>query len=150
MRRLLASAACVIALGTACSSGGDKKPGYDATATTFPTTSTIPPAQLQPQASQIADLLIAGKYDDVVAHFNAEMLLSMSSQSLKTAWEQVTAEFGAYKSRGATSHNSSADAQGLLVFDTPMQFAKAAMKCRISFDADGKVAALRILAASAT
>jgi hypothetical protein len=147
MRRLLIILFCCAL--TACSSGGDDNNGTT-TATTVkaPTTTTIPVAQLRDLASQITDLMIAGKWDDVVSHFNAEMLMSMSAPSLKTAWEQVTGEFGAYKQRGATARSTTAAPNGVVVFDTPMSFEKAAMKSRISFDRDGKVAGLFILKAN--
>lgn len=132
-------------LFAACSSGGDGDDGAASASTT--TASTIPVSELQSDASRITDLLIAGKYDDVISHLNAEMLLSMSSQNLKTAWEQLTTQFGAYKSRGTTARSTTAAPQGIVVFDTPMQFAKAAMKSRVSFDRDGKVASLLVLKA---
>jgi Protein of unknown function (DUF3887) len=138
MRRLLLFVLCLLA---ACSSGGGKPAdSTDTGAGPTPTRATIPVAQLQAEASAITDLLIAGKYDDVVSHFNAEMLLAMSAPSLKTAWESVAAEFGAYKSRGATVVSSQAGA-----FDSPVTFGSTTMKCRLSFDADGKVAGLSIV-----
>ena len=147
MRRLLALVLLVSAAAGACSSGGgDKKTG--AGSPTGATTSTIPIVQLQSTASTVTDQLVAGQFDDVVSHFNAEMLLSMSADSLKTAWEQILAEFGAYKSRGTTAKSTATEVNAT-VFDTPLTFASKRGKARIAVDLDGKVALLRVLPADA-
>jgi len=129
----------------ACGGEGDN----DTTNAPAVTTTTRPIAQLQAQASQVTDLLIAGKFDDVVSSFNAELHLAMSSPSLKTAWEQVITEFGAYRSRGATAKSDATAVEGI-AFDTPLTFAEKSAKCRITIDRDGKVAGLRILPADAS
>jgi hypothetical protein len=142
MRRLLF--VLVTVAFAACSSGGDDKPTAQATTTT----ATVPVAELQAKASQLTDLLIAAKWDDVVAEFNAEMHLGLTADGLKTAWESVIATYGAYRSRGGTARSLAAAPAGTVVFDTPLTFAKEAMKSRISFDVDRKVAGLFILKAT--
>lgn len=141
MRRLLIIGLALVF--AACGGGGDDS-GGDASAAI--TTTSLPIAQMQAQASQVTDLLVAGRFDDVVSSFNAELHLAMSAASLKTAWEQVTTEFGAYKSRGATARSDATAVEGI-AFDTPLTFAKKAAKCRITIDRDSKVAGLRILPA---
>ena len=141
MRRLLIIGVALVFV--ACGGGGDDS-GDDASAAV--TTTTQPTAELQAQASDVTDLLVAGKFDDVVATFNAELHLAMSAESLKTAWEQLTTEFGAYRSRGATALSTQTATEGV-VFDTPMTFAKKSTKCRITIDRDRKVAGLRVLPA---
>jgi hypothetical protein len=143
MRRLLVILVCV-AFAACSSGGGDDKPAAQATSTT----STLPIAQMQAKASQLTDLLIAGKWDDVVAEFNAEMHIGLTSAGLKTAWEQVVATYGAYKSRGTTARSLTAAPPGIVVFDTPLTFGSEASKSRISLDADSKVAGLFILKAT--
>lgn len=142
MRRLLLILVCVAF--AACSSGDDAKSTSPATTTT----STVPIAQLQAKASQLTDHLIAGKWDDVVAEFNAEMRVGLTADGLKTAWGQVVATYGAYKSRGTTARSLAAAPQGIVAFDTPLTFGSEAMKSRFSLDVDQKVAGLYILKAS--
>jgi hypothetical protein len=138
-------ALCVVALGAgACKRGGGEDAGTTNTSTVV--TTTIPTARLQSEASQIVDLLAAAKYDDVVSHFNAELLLAMSATSLKTAWESVAATYGAYKSRNATTPSAATVPGTIAVFDSTVTFGTTMLKCRIGFDADGKVASLRVVA----
>jgi hypothetical protein len=141
---VLLAVALVLAGGACIRTGGG--PEDDATTTTVRAATTIPLAQLQPQASQIVDFLAAAKYDDVVSFFSAEMLLSMSATSLKTAWESVAAQFGPYKSRSATTVSTASVEGATAVFDTPVTFGTVVLKCRVGFDADGKVASLRVIA----
>jgi hypothetical protein len=142
-------AACVLAaLGAACS-GGDKPSTAGADTTTPAASSTIPLEVLQAKADDITDGLIAGKYADVVATFNADMKAGLTASGLKTAWEQVVSQFGAYKSRATTTRSLTAAAvAGVVVFDTPMVFGSTSMKSRISFDKAGLVAGLFILKAN--
>jgi hypothetical protein len=147
MRRLLVVVACVAATGaTACASDN----GNGAALTTKPasTASTVPLAESQAKADRLTDLMIAEKWNEVVVSFNSEMRASLSADGLKTAWGQVVATYGAYKSRGATVQSQTAATPGLVVFDTPMTFGAEALKSRITFDGDGKVAGLFILKAS--
>lgn len=132
---------CVLA---ACSSGGNDAPAQQATTTS----STFPVAELQAKASELTDLLIAAKWDVVVAEFNAEMRAGLTADGLETAWGQVVATYGPFKSRGATVRSLTAAPPGIIVFDTPLTFGSEALKSRFSFDVDRKVAGLFILKAS--
>ncbi len=143
MRRLLLSIVCVAL--AACSSGAADQSNANAKTTT----STLPIAQFQAKASDLTDRLIAGKWDEVVAEFNAEMHAGLTADGLKTAWGQVVATYGAYKSRGATARSVAVAPLGIVVFDTPLNFGSEASKSRFSFDPDMKVAGLYILKASA-
>lgn len=106
---------------------------------------TQPIEQMQMKASQATDLLIAHKWDDVVAQFNGQMRAGLTAEGLKTAWAQVETEFGAYKSRGTTTRvHPQAD---VLTFDTPLAFAGKPGKSRISYDRAGLIAGLYILKA---
>ena len=137
----------VVALGlavAACSSGGDK----EATNTSLvgnPTTTvqTIPVAQLQEKASTITDLLVAKKWDDVVATFSPAMAASFTVDGLKLMWGQVEETYGSYIGRGATARTHADDNQ-YVIFDTPLDFSSKDAKTRISFDANGEVAELRV------
>ena len=137
--------------GGACSSGDDKpSAGAATTQVSAAAPSTIAPQVLQAKASTLTDQLIAGDYEAVTKEFNADMASGLPPENLKTAWQQVEAQYGKYQSRGTTAKSLAATPQGVAVFDTPMTFAKKAMKSRISFDPDGHVAGLFILEASAT
>lgn len=134
-------------MGAACSSG-DKKGSSTAT-TVFslqPTTTgvTIPPAQLQATASTVTDLLVANKWADAVKTFSPMMAANFNVEGLKLAWGQVEAQYGKYRSRGATERVRAADKQ-YVIFDTPMTFGTHSLKSRISFGASGQIEDLKIL-----
>lgn len=145
MRRLGYLCFAVLLLG-ACSSSKDESAS---TTTAVPRSATTdvtqPIEQMQMKASRATDLLIAHKWNDVVADFNGQMSAGLSADGLKTAWAQVETKFGAYKLRGTTTRVRPGDSY--LVFDTPLTFASQPAKSRISYDADGKIAGLYILKA---
>lgn len=145
IRRLPVFAAVAVALaGSACGDSGGAKTAATSAPSTIAPGVTIPVAQLQASASTITDHLIAHKWDEVVLKFNDSMRAGLSAQGLKTAWAQVEAEYGAYKSRSATAQARPPD-NAQVTFDTPLLFAKAPAKSRISFDDNGLVAGLYIL-----
>jgi len=148
IRRIALVAALAVTFGgTACGdSGGSKSTATSSSQTTVTPGATIPIAQLQAGASTITDQLIAHKWQEVVAKFNAEMRAGLSADGLKTAWAQVETEYGVYKSRSTTARVHVDDAS-VVTFDTPLVFAKANAKSRILFDANGEVANLYILRA---
>ncbi len=147
MRRSLVLVSCVAALAAgACASGSDEPTA--ATVAPTSTSSTIPVAQLRSRASEINDLLIAAQWDSVVEGFTAEMRAGLTADGLKTAWEQVVATYGAYRTRGISDRSLTAAQQGTVVFDTPMTFGTTSLKSRIAFDADGRIDGLLILKAN--
>ena len=131
----------------ACSSGDNNTHSATNVATLRPTSTDVtqPIEQMQMKASQATDMLIAHKWDQVVADFDATMKAGLTAEGLKTAWAQVEAQFGPYQSRGTTTRVRPQAAE--LVFDTPLMFSKQAGKSRISYDRDGKIAGLYILRA---
>lgn len=128
MRRVLIALLCVVSLSAGCSN--DDAPSTDA---------------LQQKASDLTDLLIESKFDEIVDDFNAEMRKELTVSELETALGQVVITFGRFQSRAATARSLTAAPEGIRVFDTPMIFGAKTMKSRISFDRDGKVAGLFIL-----
>ena len=148
LRRILVALACCAAVSAAACSSGDDNGAEPATVSSTTPPSTVPIEQLQARADDLTDLLIAGTYRDVVDAFNAEMRAGLSAPGLKTAWEQVIATYGAYKSRGTTTRVHAGGGETNVVFDTPLTFGTNALKCRITFDSDGALAGLRILPAS--
>lgn len=142
MRRLGVLCVAVLLLG-ACSSGADKPTVTNATRP--PSTDVTQPfEQLQMKASELTDLLIAGKWSDATAMFSGSLKASYSPESLKLAWSQVTTKYGAYVSRGTTTRTSGSNA-----FDTPLNFSGARMKSRVGFNIDGQIESLYILKADA-
>ena len=91
--------------------------------------------------------MIAGKWQDIAAQFDDRLKASLTADGLKQAWDQVVAQFGAYKWRAATVKVIVTST--LFPFDTPMTFGSTAMKSRVSFDSDGKIAGIFILKADA-
>ena len=130
MRRLFAVglALVVLVLGSACT-GDDRD--------------VDTPDPLQQKAASLTDLVAANDWEAVRADFDATMLASLSEAQLESAWQQVTQQVGSYESRGEpTPVPKPGD---LLVFDTPMQFERGAMKSRVTLRPDGQVAGLFIL-----
>lgn len=150
MRLTLVALVSVAFVAAACSSDGDKTSSVSAATTQVSgtTRTTIAIEILQAKASTLTDKLISGKYAEVTETFNGEMTAGLTPENLKTAWQQVEAQFGKYQSRGTTTKSLSAAVPGTVVFDTPMTFTKKAMKSRISFDEDGLVGGLIIVDAS--
>ena len=128
MRRLLIALLCVLSLAAGCSN--DDAPSTDA---------------LQKKASDVTDLLIASKFDEIVGDFNTEMRKGLTAAELEAAFGQVVTAFGRFQSRAATVRSLAAAPEGVRVFDTPMIFGTKTMKSRISFDRDGKIAGFFIL-----
>ena len=99
------------------------------------------------KASSVTDLLIAHRWDQAVGSFNSSMKASYTADSLKLAWGQVEAQFGAYVSRGTTTRVKPSANE--VVFDTPLSFKDKAGKSRIAFDIAGNISSLNILPAGA-
>jgi len=138
--------------GTACSSGDKKNDSgsgttVDGSGESTTTGVTLPIEQLQSRADSITNNLVAHKWQAVVDTFSPSLKASFTVDSLKLAWGQVEATYGAYKSRGATTRTHVGDPQ-YVIFDTPMSFGSSSVKSRISFDANGDVGDLKILQAS--
>jgi hypothetical protein len=100
---------------------------------------------LRPRASAVTDQLIAHDWGAVRAQFDDNMRSKLSEEALADAWNGVVKQKGDYRSRGDATQKASPAGQDILVFDTPLEFAKGAMKSRVAFHTDGTIAGLFIL-----
>ena len=131
-----------LVLGVACgaeTSGGEGR-GPDST-----DGGGVGVEELRPKAAAITDQLAGHEWAQVRAEFDDTMKRKLAEDGLASAWEQVVKAKGAYQSRGEPKQVGSPAGQPILVFDTPLQFERGAMKSRISFREDGKIAGLFIL-----
>jgi hypothetical protein len=113
-------------------SNGDNAPGTQADA----------PA-LQTKAALLTDLIAKNDWPAVRADFDATMRAALSESGLADAWRLMVTSHGAYGSRGEPTRVEKPG--NLTVFDTPMTFAKAPAKSRLTFHADGSIAGLFLL-----
>ena len=141
-RTAVVGVALVACMSAACSSGSSPKTHATTTAAVAPviTAATVPTADLVANASHVTDLLIAGKWADAIAVFDPLLSARFDAASLKTAWDSVTAAYGAYKSRQPTTEVAGA-------YETPMLFGSTHVTSRVTFDPEGKVSDLRIVKA---
>jgi hypothetical protein len=110
------------------------------------------PGNLKTKAAEITDDLADHDWKAVRDEFDDDMKDGLSEKGLEEAWDKVVDLKGRYQSRGKPAQVTPAGIQvkkDHLVFDTPLQFAKGAMKSRITFHRDGKIAGLFILIPSA-
>jgi hypothetical protein len=102
-----------------------------------------PVEQLRERAAEITDLMAANDWAAVREDFDATMAAQLTEDRLRTAWDQVVAAKGPYRSRGEPSEVPGPGE--VVVFDTPMAFEQGEMKSRVAFHNDGRVAGLFIL-----
>lgn len=98
---------------------------------------------LAAKAATITDLFAANDWPALRADFDATMDAQLSEERLAEVWTQLVAQIGAYSSRGEPVEIPKSDAN--VVYDTPMRFERAEMKCRVTFNLDGTIAGLFIL-----
>lgn len=96
--------------------------------------------ELGVRAAEITDLLAANEWRAVREDFDTTMEEQLTEDRLQTAWDQVVAAKGEYRSRGEPSQVPKPG--DFVVFDTPMAFQQGEMKSRVTFHPDGRVAGL--------
>lgn len=95
------------------------------------------------RAAVLTDLLARNDWSGVRKDFNPSLRAGLSEATLASAWKQVTAKVGSYRSRGEPRVVT--DPRGATAFDTLMTFERGEMRSRVSFGTDGLVSALLIL-----
>ena len=101
--------------------------------------------ELRPKAAEITDRLAANEWAKVRSQFDDNMKQELAEDVLANAWAQVVKSKGEYVSRGEPTQLGSPAGKELLVFDTPLEFERGAMKSRLTFNADRTIAGLFIL-----
>ena len=102
-------------------------------------------ADLAERAAQITDQMAANDWAAVREDFDDVMLDQLSEEALAANWSQLTAQVGAFQSRGEPSEVPKDER--FVVYDTPMTFERSAMKSRVTFNDDGKVSGVFVLQA---
>ena len=93
-------------------------------------------------ATRVLDLLEAGKFEEVVAEFNAKMAAAMPVSRLRDVWTTVSRQAGARTS--IISQRVVMQTTGNITVVTGGQFEKAALNVMLSFDPENKIAGMNI------
>ena len=93
-------------------------------------------------ASESVNDVELGNFTAVRARFDPTMLVSLSEDQLKTAWQQYLAMFGSFRSQGKPE---TLKRGSLTVVNVPLVMSKMEGQARVTFDADGKVGGLFFL-----
>jgi hypothetical protein len=93
-------------------------------------------------ATRVLELLDAGKFDEVVAEFNAKMTAAMPVSRLRDVWTTVGRQAGARTS--IISQRVVTQATGNVTVVSGCQFEKATLNVMLSFDAENKIAGMNI------
>jgi hypothetical protein len=101
------------------------------------------PTKFEKQATELIDLLVAGKFEKATANFDAAMLKALPPARLKATWAQVAALGGAYqKQRGVRQQQVKQQGRDYDVVIVTCEFEKSAFDVRVVFDAEGKITGL--------
>lgn len=93
-------------------------------------------------AKRIIELLQQQKFDDVAKEFNAQVAAAMSTQQLSAVWTGLRAQAGDWKS--IIDQQAMSQAGNMMVI-TGCEFEKTSLNVVLAFDADQKIAGLRLL-----
>ena len=94
------------------------------------------------RASEVAGLLSKGDVDAVSARFSPQMAAALPAEKFRQVWNALPAQLGALKSLGAPVVRTEGGVESAWV---PAAFENAVVSLRIIFDAEGRLAGLRIL-----
>jgi dienelactone hydrolase len=93
-------------------------------------------------AKRIVELLKAEKFAEVAKEFNAQMTAALSEQQLAQTWSTFRQQVGAFQS--FIDQQVRTPPSGITAVMLGCQFDKIAMNVMVAFDADGKIAGLRL------
>lgn len=105
-----------------------------------------PPPQGDPakEAEKLVERLAAGDFAAVEARFDDKMKAALPPGGLAKTWRELGSQLGAYRSHGAATVST---ISGMRVADVPTTFERATVLLRLPFDAQGRLAGLRVLPA---
>jgi len=83
-----------------------------------------------------------GHWDEVRRDFDLTMTESLSAAAIADVWRQVASVVGAYERTGEPFVHQQAD---YTMVDLPLEFEAGAMKGRVAYNSEGRVAGLFIL-----
>src|SRR5260221_2976805 len=93
-------------------------------------------------ARQIIANLVKGDYDSVVATFDEAMNKALTKESLKTAWESLIQQEGAYQGEITQSVQ---DSQSFKVVTLTLQFKNGALDARLPINSKGQLSGLQFV-----
>jgi len=101
---------------------------------------------LENNARQLVAAMATGDFESVVAHFDAAMTEALPVSRLDEVWQQITAAFGDLKEIDGSRTAAAGAFQAVFVRCT---FIKGSLDAKVVYDADGRVAGLFFVPASA-
>ncbi len=104
--------------------------------------SPISSARTGTLAREVADLLTKGDLDAIAARFSPQMAAALPDGRLGEFWNSLPAQLGALKSLGTPVVRTEGGVENAWV---PATFERAAVSLRMYFDAEGRLAGLRIV-----
>jgi len=93
-------------------------------------------------ARRVVDQLEHAKFDDVASEFNAQVAAMMSAAQLDAVWKTIHQQFGAFASFMDDRVQPQANVTAVVL---GCQFEKAAVNVIVAFDAENRIAGLRIV-----
>ena len=93
-------------------------------------------------AREVAALLAKGDLDAVAARFSAQMAAALPVEKLREVWTALPGQLGALKSLGTPVVRTEGGVENAWV---PATFERAVVSLRMYFDAEGRLAGLRIV-----
>ena len=93
-------------------------------------------------AAEVTALLSKGDLDAVASRFSPEMAAALPAERFRQVWNALPAQLGALKSLGTPVVRSEGGAESAWV---PATFEKTVVSLRMAFDAEGRLAGLRVL-----
>lgn len=93
-------------------------------------------------AGRVADLLAKGDLDAVFARFSPQMAAALPSEQFRAVWNALPEQLGALKAFGKPVVRAEGGIEGAWI---PATFERASVSLRLAFDAEGRIAGLRIL-----
>ncbi len=107
---------------------------------------TKAPPTLIDRAEAFVDLLVAKKFSEATADFDATMLQALPAEKIAGVWTQINAQAGKYQRRTVPRQTK----EGIYdVVWVPCVFERATLDTKVVFSGDGKIAGLFFLPASA-
>jgi dienelactone hydrolase len=95
--------------------------------------------QRQAEARAFLKLLVEGQFDRAAADFTSEMLKALPPDKLKDTWDQLTRQTGTYQKETGIRVTQSGKFKVVII---TVQFEKAPLDVKVTYDSNGKVAGL--------
>ena len=95
------------------------------------------------QARRVLDLLRAERFEEVAKEFNAQMSAALPASQLRDVWANLRQQVGVFAS--ILDERVTTPAAGVTAVILGSQFEKAALNVIVAFDAENKIAGLRMV-----